>query len=207
MTAHDLRVQILEKCDVVQAILSFNYCLHAADKKRLDQIRNKAPGATKRMLKGMHENINDNLLIIAKRFGCKQKPREFAEEFIAACCSSTDEFNISKASIDSDFFSNFCNGHPVWKILPPHLGLALHYDMVLPDRLPEFQYFLPEAMLYEDMALAYNKSVRLQNELPTERPKGADVTVKEFHLYRVFSAGLRDLGCPSLLTSVFRPVG
>src|SRR5271157_1818098 len=24
---------------------------------------------------------------------------------------------------------------------------------------------------------------------------------------RVFSAGLRDLGCPSLLTSVFRPVG
>jgi len=179
MTARDLRVQILEKCDIVQAILSFNYCLGAADKQRLDRIRNKAAGATKRMLKGMYEDINDNLLIIAKRFGCKQKAREFAAGFIAATSTSPDELNISKASIDSDFFSNFCDGNPLWRVLPPHLRLAVCYNWVFPEGAPQFHYFLPEAMLYEDMALAYNEAVRTQNEavrtqseLPEQRPKG-----------------------------------
>src|SRR5271157_1379952 len=34
-----------------------------------------------------------------------------------------------------------------------------------------------------------------------------DILEAEHQMLRVFSAGLRDLGCPSLLTSVFRPVG
>jgi len=179
MTARDLRRQIDEKCDIIQAILSFNYSLHPCDSASLGRIRAAAAKATKHKLRTLHQNVSDDLLLIAKRFGCKQRPREFANDFVAACLTSKDLANISKAVIDSEYFSNFCDGHPGWGSLPPHLRVAVYCNRVVPDQFPEFDYFLPEATLYEDMALAYNKAIELEPELPGR----AERAEKEFYLY------------------------
>ena len=182
MTARELRSRIVENCDIIRTILSFNYSLDPCESASLDRIRAAAATATKHELRTLHQNVSDDLLLIARRFGCKQKPREFANEFAAACIASSDLANISKAVIDSDYFSNFGDGHPAWELSPPHLRVIVYCNRVVPDRFREIDYFLPEATLYEDMALAYNKAIQLERQ-PPARTEGADPKVKEFYLY------------------------
>jgi hypothetical protein len=183
MTVRELRANILRKCDTIQAILSFNYCLSTEDKRRLDKTRNDKAVATKSELRAIHELVTNNEILIARRFGCRQKPQIFAEGFVSACQNPLGELSISKAIIDTDFFSNFCDGHPLWPHLAPHILVCLNYDRVTDVRPCEFEYFLPEAMLYEDMALSFNEALLLQPKLPKQRPKSAVIEAKKLNMY------------------------
>ena len=182
MTADELKAQILAKCDTLQAILAFNYCLYPDDKVRLDATRNSVSGATKRVLRDMHEHVSDNLAIVARQFGSIKKPKEFAAWFIEASFASADVLSVSKAVIDTEFFSSFCDGHQIWKIFPPHLNLCLHFNRVVSKGIPVFDYFLPEAILYEDMALAYNEALAIKSELPTGILNAPNIEVKKLNL-------------------------
>jgi len=179
VAVRELRASILKKCDAIQAILSFNYRLGTEDKRRLDQIRRATAVATKRELQAIHETVTDNEIVIARRFGCRQKPSVFAEDFISACKNPLGELTISKAGIDTDYFSNFCDGSPLWRHLPAHLRVCLDYNRITNGWPCEFDYFLPEAMLYEDMALSFNEALRLQSLLPKQRPKSAGIEDKK----------------------------
>lgn len=180
MGVRELRMEIIKNCDILQAVLAFNYCLNKQNKSKLDNIRILSLGETAKGLRDIRDSLRENLKKITREFGCLIDPASLAGTVLVACRSGVPSF--SKAAIDSQLFSNFCNGHPTWKAFPPHLRLQVHFDWIVNDPII-FHYQLPEAMLYEDMALAYNFA---HDSLATVNGKAkleADLNVKRNDFY------------------------
>jgi hypothetical protein len=110
------------------------------------------------------------------------RPKQFADGFIAAIQRSpTATVNASKAVVDSAYFKNFCGGHPTWKSYPPHLQLIFDFNRVDTDQI-RFDFYLMEAMLYEDMALSYNAAAGSAAALD-QAGKTANIAVKKHFLH------------------------
>jgi hypothetical protein len=184
MSVADLRKQILRHCDVIQSLLAFNYHLAAEDKGRLDEIRRRLPARPKPALQEMLGRLEQNEAEIASTFGCLMKPSRFASEFMENCLPPPKQLSISKATIDTKYFSRFCEGHPFWNLQPAHLQLFVDYDLVVPaNGVQEFHYFLPEAILYEDMALAYNEANNTRRPPDPVRDLTPDVNAKKHNMF------------------------
>jgi hypothetical protein len=156
MSVRELRPELLKQCDILQAILAFNYALTAESKEKIDLARTRIPVAVAKELREIRDRLHDSLKQYVKLFGCVKKPSTFAAEFIVSSKTGWTVPNALKAAIDRAYFTNFCAGDPLWQTFPPHLRLQVHFDwVVVPDHLI-FHYWLPEAVMYEDMALAFN---------------------------------------------------
>ncbi len=62
---------------------------------------------------------------------------------------------------------------PVLPHLPAHAWMAL--DTFGTRSAPETEHYLPEAMLFEDMAAFYNRSVQLLKTVESQRPRKRDI--------------------------------
>jgi len=180
MSVRELRPEILRNCDILQAILAFNYSLTEELKSQLDAIRSATPSAPAKTLRDFRDQLRTNLKAAVKGFGCLRNPSRLAGTLIVASRSGTP--NFSKAAIDSMLFSNFCGGNSTWKSFPPHLRLQVHFDWVVSTPLI-FHYQLPEATLYEDMALAYNLAHETLAVASRKKGLGGDLDVKKNDLY------------------------
>lgn len=182
MSVRDLRLEVLKNCDVLQAILAFNYWLSKTTKSNLDAIRSMAPTAPAKPLRNIRDQLRTQLKIRTRELGCLlDDPTSFAATFIRACANGMIP-TFSKAAIDSQLFSNFCGGHSAWKRYPPHLRLQTHFNWVVSEPLT-FHFQLPEAMLYEDMALAYNFAHDTLAAASQKSAPGGDFDVKKNHFY------------------------
>jgi hypothetical protein len=182
MSVPDLKKWILIQCDILQAIWAFNYRLTPDLKRTLDEYRSKSLVSTARSLRIMRDAVKQDVAIQARRFGCVQKPREFAAKFIGYSRRGPGIQSISKAAIDSDWFTNFCGGIEEWKRFPPHLRLVVNFEHVCSTEI-RLDYLLTEAMLYEDMALAYNEAVSIQPQIKSVREAKANLQVKKLQLH------------------------
>jgi hypothetical protein len=181
MPARELRPELLRKCDVIQVVLAFNYRLTAEDKAKLDVFRRDIEQANSKTLKIIRDKITPIYNSTFRRFGLIGDPMEFIAWFMSYLEEGRSLF-VSKADVDANF-RNFCDGHPWWKQVPPHLQLQVGLDWVTDPKQVAFHYLLPEAMLYEDMAMAYNLAVEGQHALDRFRNKpGGDPEVKKHHL-------------------------
>jgi hypothetical protein len=185
MSVRELRPELLEQCDILQAILAFNYWLTPKIKRDLDITRERIPVATAKGLRQIRDDLHENVKKFVKAFGCIQKPSVFAADFIADSKIPVGIPNISKAEIDRSFFTNFCNGHPKWQEFPPHLRLELNFNWVVPEEQFQFHYWLAEAVLYEDMALAFNHAFQTLSAIQKTDPSkgGGNVNAKEHYMY------------------------
>jgi len=185
MSVEDLRRAITQDCDIIQAICSFNYAFHAVDKERLDTIRKELAFYPRRKLQTLHEMLKQRATYASDLYGCRMKPAVFAREFIqkSRAYSAMDVPLISKADIDSVYFRNFANGEKTWPARSPHLLLFVHCDWVISPRGVLFHYVLPEAILYEDMALAYNSAAELLPSLEGKTEPGPNLEEKRCGLF------------------------
>ena len=129
--------------------------------EKLTEFREQIPSAPARELRDIRDRLRVNIKQFAKTFGCVKEPSVFADEFILASLV-TGVPNVAKALIDQEYFTNFCNGHPDWKKYSPHLRLQVHFTWTVSELLI-FHYYLPEAVLFEDMALALNQAIETES--------------------------------------------
>jgi hypothetical protein len=181
---------------VIQAIAAFNYAMRVDEKRKLDQLRSWAANASASQLRDANARLEGQVSKLASRFGCKMPPFEFAAEFLYNCGVFKDDpriprYNregaiphISKAEIETRYFSNFADGNAVWKAYSPHLLLQVHYEWTVPPDAPfQFFYVLPEAFLYEDMALAYNSALEMRSTVQRITGPKPSLDMKRFHFY------------------------
>jgi hypothetical protein len=182
MGVRELRREILEDCDTLQAIFAFNYHFSPKVKDALDAYRRLVPVSAARRLREMRDCVKNDLKNAASHYGCLQNPREIAARLIAGSVNRVPMMSISKAAIDRKWFTNFCGGIEDWKRFPPHLRLIVNFDRVsqTPTR---FDYLLTEAMLYEDMALAYNEALSLEPQTRFVTDTTANLNVKRMVLF------------------------
>jgi hypothetical protein len=182
MSVPELRRHILIQCDVLQAIWAFNYRYTQKMKNHIDTGRSLALASHAKTLRAMRDAIDKDVKVAARQFGCVEKPMDFAAKFISYSRKGKGMSNVSKAAVDSKWFKNFCGGIDEWKRFPPHLRLIVNFDRVYADQI-RFDYLLTEAMLYEDMALAYNEAVVLEPQARTIRESVANLGVKRMVLF------------------------
>jgi hypothetical protein len=184
MSARELRPELLKQCDILQALLAFNYGLTEDVKADLALTRARIPTATSKQLKDIRDILRDNVRNCARRFGSKYKLDMFAAEFIASGLKGSAIPVVSKAVIDEMYFDSFAGGNATWKEFPSHLLLQVHFDWIVPDGGPfQFHYWLPEALLYEDMAMSYNTAVETLPLRNKARGAGANIDVKKHNLH------------------------
>jgi hypothetical protein len=182
MSVRELRPALLKQCDILQAVLAFNYALTPRTKKTLDYARSRIPVASAKELRDIRDRFRESLKNALKTFGCLQKPTDFAASFIVSSRGGGVP-NVLKAEVDQSYFTNFCGGDPIWKAYPPHLRLQVHFDWVASDPLI-FHYWLPEAVLYEDMALAFNCAFETKSKIGNlGYMKGSNLEVKKHAMY------------------------
>jgi hypothetical protein len=183
MSLRTLRKSIEEKCDIVQAILSFNYRYSLETREQLDGIRGQLPDATTKQLENLELVLQKNIEHFVERFGCRVEPAAFARNFIEACRIGKGIPLLSKAEIEK-YFSNFSEGEDTWREFSPHLILQVQCDWIVNPQQIIYRYHLPEATLYEDMAFAFNSAFQIDPSTDSDGNTEADIELKRrnFHL-------------------------
>jgi hypothetical protein len=181
MSVHELKLEVLKTCDVLQAILAYNYSLTKKVKSDLETIRSLTPNAHAKWLRDRRDQLRANVKRVTKEFGCLMDATSLAASLIVGCRNGGVP-TVSKASIESELFSNFCGGHSGWKSFPPHTRLQVHFDWTVSEPII-FHFQLPEAMLYEDMALAYNLAHETKTDASQIFVPGGHIDVKKHYLY------------------------
>jgi hypothetical protein len=183
MGIRELRPELFRKCDILQAILAFNYALTESSKRSLDNTRKRIPIAPAKELREIRDRLNSYLRESTKKLGCVKNPEEFAAEFITATRAELGVPNVEKKLIDESYFTSFCYGNDAWGKFPPHLRLQVHFEWVVSDPLV-FHYILPEAILYEDMCVAFNLAYESSKELKgIGFVKGGNPVVKQHSMH------------------------
>lgn len=157
MSVPELRREVLQQCDVFQAILAFNYQFGEEDREFLAGIRSTVPIANARQLRDFRDGLRKNVADASRFFRLKEKPAKFAEWFKANSHSDLGTLQLSKWIIDSELFGNFGGDPNAWRKFPHHAQIALDFEGSFKAGAPE--YYLPEAALYEDMCAAFNLAV------------------------------------------------
>lgn len=166
LSVPELRRLILQYCDTVQALLVFNFGFDDENRRILEVIRAEVPLAPAKRLRDLRDELRDNIARIAKKFGCKDDPARFAKWFRKVSISpELGTICLPKWFVDRRCFSNFGGDRArVDATLSPHAMIWLDFDAH--NVTGRFDYILPEAALYEDMAVAYNNAVKTKPARP-----------------------------------------
>jgi hypothetical protein len=179
MSVPELRKEVLRKCDILQAILAFNYQFGEDSREFLSEIRLGAPAAHARDLRNIRDTLHGNIQAAAETFQLKENPKKFADWFKENSLSELGQLQMPKFLIDSQIFGKFGGDAKGWQKYPHHAYIALDFEGAFKVGYPE--YYLPEAALYEDMCAAFNLAMESQHFL-TERPI-VKVKIKRHYLY------------------------
>lgn len=183
MSLKRLRNSIEESCDVLQAVLSFNYRYSEVDKAKLDSVRKMLMVGTTKELEYVEPSIQADAAHVARLFGCKMNPASFAKTFMQISRAGKGIPMISKYVIETAYFSNFAENEPIWRGLSPHLLLQVHFDWIVNLERIVYRYHLPEATLYEDMAFAYNSALQIDPSSDSDGNAEADIDLKKRNFY------------------------
>jgi hypothetical protein len=162
MAVPQLRSEVLDLCDVVQAILAFNYHYGPENRNLIETIRSEVGSAPARRLRQHRDRLRDIVKYVVHQFGCQINPREFAREFKENSERGLGIGMLPKFEIDKRF-ANYTDNWIPWDTYPP--PVLIHLDFTGNSHRPkQFDWTLPEASLYEDMCIAYNEALdRAQN--------------------------------------------
>jgi hypothetical protein len=171
-----VRERILAKCDLLEALLTFNYSFAPAIETQLRDVRQSVWFAGVELLRPVESDIDDSIGATADEFECLIDPWKFLEW----CRSLPDEqgalVSMPLYEIRKFYFSNFAPQVPNIKNYAPHTRVAI--DIRRRYSKPGFfRYWLPEATLYEDMAISYNEAAA------TEIARGNDATKRQGKLH------------------------
>jgi hypothetical protein len=179
MGINRLKQQIENNCNIIQAVLAFNHSLTPLGKSKLDQIRLHLRDMSTKRLEALDHIMAKDAGRAVDVYGCRMDPIQFTNQFIHHSRSESGVPLLSKADIDTLYFSNFCDGELRWRDFSPHLLLQVHFDrVVIPGEPIIYRWELPEATLFEDMAMAYNSAVELKRTPPSAIDNEADPEVK-----------------------------
>lgn len=157
MAVPQLRSEVLDLCDVVQAILAFNYHYGPENRNLIETIRSEVGSAPARRLRQHRDRLRDIVKYVVHQFGCQINPREFAREFKENSERGLGIGMLPKFEIDKRF-ANYTDNWIPWDTYPP--PVLIHLDFTGNSHRPkQFDWTLPEASLYEDMCIAYNEAL------------------------------------------------
>jgi len=161
------RQEIQDLCDVIQALYAFNYQLSESVHDQIVSFRRSAETASAKELRNLRDLLVVNVKKASSAFGCVHSPMKFAKWFKSVSRGEKGILQLPKWYIDDYLFKNYSADSKHWQAYPPHTYIALDY--LGEYERGKIEYYLPEAVLCEDMCLALNASVDLQNA-PEERP-------------------------------------
>jgi len=179
MSVPELRKEVLAQCDILQAILAFNYQFSEDSRQFLSEIRFGAPTAHARDLRNTRDTLHENIVTLAKTLQLKENPKKFAEWFMKNSRNELGQLQLPKFVIDYRFFGNFGGDDKEWRKYPHHAYIALDFEGAFRAGYPE--YYLPEVALYEDMCASFNLAMESQ-DFRTQRPV-VKVDIKRHYLY------------------------
>lgn len=160
MSVEEIRNEVSELCDIVQAILAFNYHFTPAERDDLDGIRRSLPELQSKSLRNCRSYLSRRIKEASATFGLIQPPRKFSQWFKANYQGKNGILQMPKCVIDSQYCANFGGTKELSKKFPPHAMIFLDYEARLRPLYPE--YYLAEAALYEDMCGAFNLAVETE---------------------------------------------
>ena len=181
MSVPELRDLVLKCCDVVQALYSFNYQFTDEIRQDLEGIRRETQYAHARQLRDRRDHLKEQITVAARAFGCKDEPHRFAQWFKENTVQSTGILQLPKAFIDAWWFSNFRGDAKRWAKFPPHAQIMLDCSGTY-YKPGKIEFYLPEAVFYEDMALAYNSAAASRPAYTRFSPIGKK-QVKTQHMF------------------------
>jgi hypothetical protein len=161
------RQDIQDLCDALQALYAFNYQLSETIREQILSFRHTAETASAKELRSLRDTLILNVKKAADAFGCVHPPIKFSKWFKAVSRREKGILQLPKWYIDDYLFKNYLADSKHWQSYPPHTYIALDY-------LGEYErgkveYYLPEAVLCEDMCLAFNNAFDLK-DAPEEKP-------------------------------------
>ena len=120
--------------------------------------------------------------------GCKLGINELAEQHQQLTDNLGRLLNLPKWAIDSRYFRRFHNTWPKWDRVPPHA--QIQFDAEGEDCGPgRYEFYLPEAVLYEDMCFAYNNAVSSQKAAHARPVEKKNAKAHFFYLRNAVLAG------------------
>jgi hypothetical protein len=159
MSVPQLRKLVLNYCDAVQALFAFNYQFTPRISQVLEEVRSETPYAYAKQLRTHRDELKEEIAVAATKFGLKDDPLKFAKWFKENTVQSKGILQLPKAFIDAWWFSNFTGDPERWREFPPHAQIMLDFSGTY-YKPGQIEFYLPEAVFYEDMALGYNAAAK-----------------------------------------------
>jgi hypothetical protein len=179
MSVPELRKEVLRQCDVFQAILSFNYQFDENDRRFLTEIRLNAPTAHAKQLRDVRDTLRSNISRASKAFSLKEKPEKFAKWFKESSRNKLGHLQMPKWIIDSEIFGNFGADPVAWRRFPHHAQIGLDFERSF--AIGQVEFYLPEAVLYEDMCASFN--LALESHRSVEQKPAVKLEIKKHYLF------------------------
>ena len=170
----------MELCDILQAILAFNYHYGPENKDLLESIRAEVPTAPARRLRQHRDVLRANVDNVVLMFGCRKDPKKFARHFKENSRSDLGIMLLPKFEIDK-MFANYTDKWIEWESYPPHVLVYLDFS-AKSHRPKQFDWVLPEASLYEDMCIAYNQALDAAGVAPILTVPAREAKIRDFCL-------------------------
>lgn len=160
MGVPELKREVLQQCDLLQAALAFNFKLDLKQKDALATIRSEVPSAPARRLRQFRDLLKNNMQRAAKGLPCQPKWK-FLQGFVDKQFGGKFGYAYIPKYILEQIFSDFSQLVPKWASIPAQTLIGFDFAGEY-NQVDTFEYFLSEIALYEDMCFAYNQAVGLQ---------------------------------------------
>jgi hypothetical protein len=168
--ADEKRKRLAEAVEEYQAIL---FLLGSLTKDALqdgEQVVQIAGTATRRQLDEMLAHCRQKLVELRESYAVRIASKEVVAIYRDVCSGSLDRHDhypswayFSKHRLAA-WIGQYGRIHPPFDRLPLHARIALSR----PPQPPRTEVFLPEAILFEEMAMLFNEAVRAEVELGTQ---------------------------------------
>jgi hypothetical protein len=160
MSVPELRRLVLARCDILQAIVAFNYRYDEA-KAFLASVRDEVPTAPAKRLRHFRDYLKEKIAEASTIFGLRTKPSVFYKWLRENSAPEGKVAYISRGTIDI-YFRNFTAGLFPLREFPAHVLVPVDFSAESYEE-GKVDYYLAEAALYEDMCVAYNQAHDLED--------------------------------------------
>ena len=194
MSVKELKKELTRIYEELEHLLVFTYQMDVRQRAELEALKRRADRSTAKWLRQERDHQKENIHELRKLSGCKVSAAELSSLYEDLYARPGHQLELPKWMIDKELFRNYAAVHPAWKLYPPHAFVPFDPSGESCGR-NLYQYHLPEAVLYEDMCIAYNLSISPAVDLKIPRVKTTGcmqrcATLSAFYFVESFLNGI-----------------
>lgn len=174
----ELRSEVLSKCDRTEIALAVSYQLTGKRKQKLELIRDGVRSAQAKALRTWRDQLDQELRFIVRQIEWKVRLTQLEEWFGEALSNKLASY-VPKWWIEQFAIQNPQKVYVDWNLWPFHAFLVIDFTGRSTQR-SEFEWYLTECALYEDMCIAYNNALVSGKTHTTASPDKLDIKSHQF---------------------------